>query len=50
MVPFLVLAVGVDDVFIFLHAWSHSDSLNLTVRDRIAHVLAEAGIYILPIL
>uniref|UniRef100_A0A0K0EN34 SSD domain-containing protein n=1 Tax=Strongyloides stercoralis TaxID=6248 RepID=A0A0K0EN34_STRER len=42
VVPFLIMAIGVDDVFIFLHSYRHTDD-NLPVRDKIAHMLADAG-------
>lgn len=40
--PFLILAIGVDDVYIFLHSWSLSDR-SLPLRNRIAETLSEAG-------
>ncbi|KAH7723514.1 CBN-PTR-18 protein [Aphelenchoides avenae] len=42
VVPFLILAIGVDDVYIFLHSWSLSNR-SLPLRNRIAETLGEAG-------
>ncbi|VDN50593.1 unnamed protein product, partial [Dracunculus medinensis] len=42
VVPFLILAIGVDDVFIFLHCY-HRSNRKLCVEERIANMLAEAG-------
>ncbi|KAM3718522.1 Patched-related protein [Dirofilaria immitis] len=42
VVPFLVLAIGVDDVFIFIHCYHRTDP-RLPVEERIAKMLAEAG-------
>ncbi|WKX93300.1 hypothetical protein Q1695_010945 [Nippostrongylus brasiliensis] len=42
VVPFLILAIGVDDVFIFIHAF-HLTNDKLSVRERIAETLADAG-------
>uniref|UniRef100_A0A0M3J2B6 SSD domain-containing protein n=1 Tax=Anisakis simplex TaxID=6269 RepID=A0A0M3J2B6_ANISI len=42
VVPFLILAIGVDDVFIFLYSF-HRTSPRLPVEERIAEMLAEAG-------
>ncbi|CAD5210926.1 unnamed protein product [Bursaphelenchus okinawaensis] len=42
VVPFLILAIGVDDVFIFLHSWHRTDH-ELPLRERVAHMLADAG-------
>uniref|UniRef100_A0A915Q273 SSD domain-containing protein n=1 Tax=Setaria digitata TaxID=48799 RepID=A0A915Q273_9BILA len=42
VVPFLVLAIGVDDVFIFLHCYHQTDP-RLPVEERIGKMLAEAG-------
>ncbi|CAG9540908.1 unnamed protein product [Cercopithifilaria johnstoni] len=42
VVPFLVLAIGVDDVFIFLHCYHQTDP-KLSVEERIGKMLAEAG-------
>ncbi|CAJ0959646.1 unnamed protein product, partial [Mesorhabditis belari] len=42
VVPFLILAIGVDDVFIFLHAW-HRTSVNKPAETRSAEMLADAG-------
>lgn len=42
VVPFLILAIGVDDVFIFLHSWHRTDD-QLPLRERVAHMLADAG-------
>ncbi|TMS35729.1 hypothetical protein L596_003063 [Steinernema carpocapsae] len=42
VVPFLVLAIGVDDAFIFLHCW-HRCNHNLPVKERLADTLADAG-------
>lgn len=40
--PFLILAVGVDDVFIFLHCWHLSDN-KLPLRQRIGEMVADGG-------
>ncbi|KAI1728809.1 patched family domain-containing protein [Ditylenchus destructor] len=45
VVPFLVLAIGVDDVFIFLHAWAHT-SHDLSLHIRVAEAMGSAGISI----
>uniref|UniRef100_A0A915DZY2 SSD domain-containing protein n=1 Tax=Ditylenchus dipsaci TaxID=166011 RepID=A0A915DZY2_9BILA len=42
VVPFLILAIGVDDVFIFLHCWARSDP-KLPLRERVGEMLADAG-------
>ncbi|KAE9552519.1 hypothetical protein FO519_004261 [Halicephalobus sp. NKZ332] len=42
VVPFLILAIGVDDVFIFLHCWARTDK-SLTTRERVGDMLADAG-------
>uniref|UniRef100_A0A0N5A349 SSD domain-containing protein n=1 Tax=Parastrongyloides trichosuri TaxID=131310 RepID=A0A0N5A349_PARTI len=42
VVPFLIMAIGVDDVFIFLHSYRHVDDA-LPVREKIALMLADAG-------
>lgn len=42
VVPFLILAIGVDDVFIFLYCYHRTDP-RLSVEERIAKMLAEAG-------
>ncbi|KAI6185049.1 Ptr-18 [Aphelenchoides bicaudatus] len=42
VVPFLILAIGVDDVYIFLHSWSRTSS-DLPLRERVAEMLADAG-------
>jgi len=42
VVPFLILAIGVDDVYIFLHCWARSDP-RLPLRERVAEMLADAG-------
>ncbi|KAK6031882.1 patched family protein, partial [Ostertagia ostertagi] len=42
VVPFLILAIGVDDVFIFIHCF-HLTNEKLSVRKRIAETLADAG-------
>uniref|UniRef100_A0A915A5H4 Secreted protein n=2 Tax=Parascaris univalens TaxID=6257 RepID=A0A915A5H4_PARUN len=42
VVPFLILAIGVDDVFIFLYCYHRTDSKR-PVEERIAEMLAEAG-------
>ncbi|KHN88590.1 Patched domain-containing protein 3 [Toxocara canis] len=42
VVPFLILAIGVDDVFIFLYCYHRTDR-KLPVERRIAEMLAEAG-------
>ncbi|CAD5214727.1 unnamed protein product [Bursaphelenchus xylophilus] len=42
VVPFLILAIGVDDVFIFLHSWHRTDP-ELPLRERVATMLADAG-------
>ena len=42
VVPFLILAIGVDDVFIFLHSWARTDK-SLTVVERVGEMLADAG-------
>ncbi|VDK58208.1 unnamed protein product [Gongylonema pulchrum] len=38
----MILAIGVDDVFIFLYCYHRTDS-RLPVEERIAKMLAEAG-------
>ncbi|KIH64071.1 hypothetical protein ANCDUO_05622, partial [Ancylostoma duodenale] len=51
VVPFLILAIGVDDVFIFIHAFHLTNEKSLhtgadcrhSVRERIAETLADAG-------
>ncbi|EPB70340.1 patched family protein [Ancylostoma ceylanicum] len=51
VVPFLILAIGVDDVFIFIHAFHLTNEKRLhtkadcrhSVRERIAETLADAG-------
>ncbi len=40
--PFLVLAVGVDDAFLLIHAWQKSDDRK-TVPQRLADTLADCG-------
>ena len=42
VVPFLIIAIGVDDVFIFLHSWSRTDK-SLTTKERVGEMLADAG-------
>uniref|UniRef100_A0A914HUG6 SSD domain-containing protein n=1 Tax=Globodera rostochiensis TaxID=31243 RepID=A0A914HUG6_GLORO len=42
VVPFLILAIGVDDVFIFLHCWAHTDPKK-EPRERVADMLGSAG-------
>lgn len=42
MVPFLILAIGVDDACIFLHAWQIADSQK-SARDKLGYAMAEAG-------
>ncbi|TPX49954.1 hypothetical protein SeMB42_g02416 [Synchytrium endobioticum] len=42
VVPFLVLAVGVDNIFILVHAFDRTDS-DLSVEDRAGIALAEVG-------
>ena len=42
VVPFLILAIGVDDVFIFLHCWAQSDP-ERPLRERVSEMLENAG-------
>uniref|UniRef100_A0A1I8BV23 SSD domain-containing protein n=1 Tax=Meloidogyne hapla TaxID=6305 RepID=A0A1I8BV23_MELHA len=42
VVPFLVLAIGVDDGFIMLHCWAQTDSKKC-VEERCAEMLKMAG-------
>uniref|UniRef100_A0AC35EXK8 SSD domain-containing protein n=1 Tax=Panagrolaimus sp. PS1159 TaxID=55785 RepID=A0AC35EXK8_9BILA len=42
VVPFLILAIGVDDVYIFLHSWARTDK-SLTTTERVGEMLADAG-------
>ncbi|KJH46538.1 patched family protein [Dictyocaulus viviparus] len=42
VVPFLILAIGVDDVFIFIHAF-HLTNDKQSVQERIGKTLADAG-------
>uniref|UniRef100_A0AC35U7S7 SSD domain-containing protein n=1 Tax=Rhabditophanes sp. KR3021 TaxID=114890 RepID=A0AC35U7S7_9BILA len=42
VVPFLIMAIGVDDVFIFMHAYRHSKDTH-DVREKIAEMLSDAG-------
>ncbi|KAF7633542.1 SSD domain-containing protein, partial [Meloidogyne graminicola] len=42
VVPFLVLAIGVDDVFIFLHCWENTNP-HKPLRERVADMLGNAG-------
>lgn len=42
VVPFLILAIGVDDVFIFLHSWARTDK-SLSLDERVGEMLSDAG-------